>query len=540
MNPTKRSLRTIAIFTTCVLLLVVSGCLPVDGVFFLQNHSPILRIILAISLVFYFREEIVHRRVRNCLVSVSWLIVFGFILHAVKHMAFEETQTVIRYIWYIYYVLMMMIPQVSFQAALAVGEPEEKKLPPAAIVTGVITAVFILFVLTNDLHQWIFSFKPGFVDFNADYSYGLLFWIIMVWDYLFLPITAVVLFFKCRLRTCRKLIWIPMLHLAVWSAALVLLNTGNLPRLWGNSVLDFQEIIYFLLSGFWIFCVTIGLVPSNRGYKRLLQEMSLAARLCNYDYESGYQSKTFVPMTKEQLSAPGPIFLDENTIVYRRPVSGGYAYWQQDISELNRINWELEETQEQIAEEAVIIRKENEIKEKQTKIDTKSKVYDEIAVRVRPQSQKIACLSTEAKKDKEKFNCNMRLVSIYAAYIKRMSNLMLLSSGGKIRKSELALALSESAQYLNKAGILTRVSKDEDDTPIPAENMIMLYEQFETLLETALPGLSALDVTLTESTMKLTFDGAVLTLPEGWDGTAETDDGITFVRLYFRGDGETT
>lgn len=217
-------------------------------------------------------------------------------------------------------------------------------------------------------------------------------------------------------------------------------------------------------------------------------------------------------MTGTQLASPGPTRADEDTIVYRSPMAGGYAYWQVDISELNRINMELEEAQEQIAEEADLIRRANEMKEKRAQIDAKSKAYDRIAVRVLRQSQKIAVLSAEARKNRETFDRSMRLVAIYAAYIKRMSNMMLLAAEGRIKKMELTLAIAESVRYLNKAGILSEIYGEPDESLADAGMLADVYERFELLLEQALPTLEALHITFAGSVLKLSFEGAAVTI----------------------------
>lgn len=49
-------------------------------------------------------------------------------------------------------------------------------------LTAVITAVVVLLVLTNDLHQQVFRFQPGFANWYVDYSYGQVFPIVTVWQ----------------------------------------------------------------------------------------------------------------------------------------------------------------------------------------------------------------------------------------------------------------------------------------------------------------------------------------------------------------------
>lgn len=538
MNPKKRSLRAFGLLMLSYAFLTFLYVLPIDAIFLLRRTTSVFYFAPAVFVFLYFSSKIIDRRVRQYLLAVSVLIIFWCVLRAGKYIAFEETESIARFNWYLYYIPILFIPQFSLEAAMAVGEPEEWKPPVFQTISEVISLICVVLVMTNDLHQRVFRFHPNFANWDADYFQEPLFWAIYLWDFILVLLTMAVLFRKCRLSANRRLIWIPIGYLCLGVVGLFLLNSGHLLRLWGKTIGEVPDMACYMLGGFWILCITIGLVPSNTGYGKLLQETSLATQITDMDYEVVYKSRSALPLTQQQMDTAGPSAIDENTLLYRKPVTGGYTYWQVDVTELERVNRELEMAKERMAEEAELIRQTNELKAKRIQIDAKSKVYDEIAVRVLPQSQKIALLSAETREHPENFARNMRLVSIYAAYIKRLSNMMLLASEGDIRKTELVLALSESARYLNKADIPAKVEGDKDEVLYKAETLITIYERFERLLEQALPTLEALHITLSCNVLKLTFEGAELTLPREWEGTAETDEGITFVRLRLGEEGE--
>ena len=538
MNPVKRSLRAFALLIGSYAVLTFIYVLPVDNVFMLHNVVNVLYFAAAIILYLYFTTRIIDRRVRHYLGAVGIMIIFWCILRAAKYIAFKESESIARMIWYLYYVPMFAIPQFSFQAALSLGKAENEKLPVIQKVTGIIAVVCIMIVLTNDFHQMVFRFHPGFVNWDADYLHQPLFWIICVWDYLFFAFTALILLRKCRLSASRRLTWIPLIYLGLGVLGLYLVNIDKLLRIWGTSIGEFPEISCYTLGGFWILCITIGLVPSNQGYETLLQASSLAAQITDINQKVIYQGRNAVALTKEALAIPGTIKIDDNTIVQRKPISGGFVYWQTDITELNEINQELQDAKERIEEERKLIQEANRLKEKRAQIDAKSKVYDEIAVRVLPQSQQIAILSAQVEEDASKFENNMRLISIYSAYIKRLSNMMLIGQTGMMKKQELLLAFLESARYLNKAGILTKVDGRMDDQELAAVILIRVYEQFEALLEEALSELKALHIVSYDNVVKLTFEGGGFSPKITFDGYMETDDDVTFVSMYLREEGE--
>lgn len=531
MNPVYRSVRAFLLLLISYSVLTCLCVIPVDSIVMLSKTTSVFFFFPAVSILVYFRTRIAEQRLRHYLSGIGVMIVFWSVLRSVKYIAFEECESAARFIWYLYYIPMISIPQLSFQAALSAGVQSDKKLPFIQNITGAVNIACILLVLTNDMHQLVFRFHPGFAGWNEDYFHEPLFWTVTIWCYLLFFMSAAVLFRKCCLSAIRRLVWIPVTYLIIGVTGLYILNIGRLPRVWGNTIGEFPDMACYTLGGFWILYITIGMVPSNKGYEKLLEKSSLAVRIADLNYNVVYQSSSAVPVDKELLKSTGQIIIDKNTLLCCRNVTGGYAYWQTDITELNKINCELEKTKEHISEESELIRQENELRENRARIDAKSKVYDDIAMRVLPQSQKIALISSGITGSREKFDKNMRLVCIYAVYIKRLSNMMLISSEGKIRKSELLLAVSESVRYLNKTGVVAEVYGHMDDTVSSAEHIIRVYECFENLLEQALPDLKALHAVFSDDMLKITFEGGKPVIAEDFKGTAETDEDITFIRI---------
>ncbi|MBR1690660.1 MAG: hypothetical protein IJ713_07795 [Oscillibacter sp.] len=150
-------------------------------------------------------------------------------------------------------------------------------------------------------------------------------------------------------------------------------------------------------------------------------------------------------MTKDQLSSVATVMLDDNTRLHRKAVSGGFVYWQDDITQLNHINAELAEMGEHLAEETELLRLENELHEERAIIEARSRTYDIIAAEVLPQSRKIAALCAEAERDPSRFDGNMKAVCLLGAYIKRYANLSLIAADHtEVETEELYLAISES------------------------------------------------------------------------------------------------
>ena len=173
------------------------------------------------------------------------------------------------------------------------------------------------------------------------------------------------------------------------------------------------------MAGFWLSLIWIGLIPSNEGYASLFEASEISAQIADSGLNVVYRSKGAATLTQAQLASENTVMLGENTRLHRKAVHGGFVYWQDDITELNRINDELSEVGERLSEEAELLRMENELEEERARIEARTRVYDRIADEVRPQLEKIADLCAQAEKNPDTYEKNMGHVCLLGAFVKR-------------------------------------------------------------------------------------------------------------------------
>jgi hypothetical protein len=505
--------------------------------FLLRGMSNIVLTLCALALTMFFSDHVIDRDTRAFLTAGAGLAVLWAVLRGAKYIAFEESQIIARHIWYLYYVPILGAPLFALLAARSVGE-RERRLTRGELFTAAVTAALILLVLTNDAHQLVFRFHPGFADWDADYARGPAFFAVYLWVIVLLAAVYGTLFARCRVSSSRRLIWAPLLPALFGVLYLVLYAADLWPRLNGGLLGEFPEAVCFSMAGVWLSLVSIGLIPSNEGYGKLFEASDLAAQIADRDGRVIYRSSNAAALTAGQLAAGGTISLDRDTRLHRKSVRGGFVYWQDDVAELNRINGELWELSERLAEEAELVRLENELKEERAQIEAKTRVYDDIAARVLPQSQRITALCEAAEREPALFSENMKTVCLLAAYIKRCANLSLLAADrAELGSDELQLAVSESLRCVADMGIPV----DEDyagGALLPARCLLAAYALFETLLEQALPTLRGIQVSLRGNELKLAAEGAALALPEGSGASLATEDGVSYVRLALERAGE--
>ena len=108
----------------------------------------------------------------------------------------------------------------------------------------------------------------------------------------------------------------------------------------------------------------------------------------------------------------------------------------------------------------------------------------------------------------------------------------------EVSSEELRLAISESLRQLDALGIPAEVSCNTD-RQIPAERVTEVYALCESLLERALPTLKAVTAVINEKELKITLEGAEVSLPEMENAETLFEDGASYIRLPLTGKGET-
>ena len=206
-----------------------------------------------------------------------------------------------------------------------------------------------------------------------------------------------------------------------------------------------------------------------------------------------------------------------------------------------------------MAQEAELIRLRSELKEKQTQIEQRTLVYDNIAKRTQRQSQLISHYAELARLSDDtalKEECRGKIL-LFGAYIKRFANLTLLShKNSVIEVGELALSVSEVLRYLNFCGIPGEFFGDAECT-VDAQSALAVFEAFEKKKKKNLNSLRGVFVNLSAPeaiTFKITLENVEEALSDevmqslsAVGVTSETDreDDITYICFILPRGGET-
>ena len=432
------------------------------------------------------RRRILNTAIRKMLLSVGGLLLFWQIARIIKYDYVIVTGPIGRYCWYSYYIPLVLVPLIGVFVVDHIGKPEGYRSPVWMRYLFIPAAFLIAVVMTNDLHQLVFTFHNGFELYNSDYSYGFMYIFEMAWFVVLAMLFAVMLLFKSRVpgsRTFQRLpLFITIFAILFWAGYTAKLYVGDL------TAVDCIFII-LLLEG----AIQSGLIPSNMNYKDLFTQSTIAAQIVDNAHQVHYTSANASPLeiTTMKQAKHAPVH-QGNAILHGQAIHGGHIFWQDDVKAINDLAEHLRETNDSLGERYDLMKAEVDLKERRLQADEKSRLYDRIAREIAPQLNKVDALLQQSREHPEQANALLSQVGVISAYIKRRANLILLGEEKTtVSARELESCLRESLDNLRLCGVITYLDCRLDGQAA-VKQIIAEYDLFEEAVETLLGQLSAM------------------------------------------------
>lgn len=429
------------------------------------------------------RKRIIDKREKNILCGIAFLLLLDFVLQECRYQFVSENITARRYIWYAYYTPMILIPVLFLLFAFFLNLSEEDRIKKRSFLFVIPGVALASLVLTNDLHKLVFKFEKETDGTGGTYSYGISFYLIYVCIAVYSILALVIFLKKNALISAKKRTLIPALFL-LFCPISIFMGILEIPKINGICVWRLVELYAFIVIGFAESCIQTGLIQANVEYKKMFRLSNRPIKISDLSGNTLYASQNEEKAFKE----------DEDTRVFNKDISGGIISWAADISTLNALNRNIKEVTEQIATRNEFLRNDISVKEEYSKLDTRNKLYDNIALVVKPQLEKVQSLIDNTNDDN--FNRNISEIAVLNAYIKRRSNMELMdATDGCLPSEELFTALFESCSYICLCNTEAVVSPTKSFL-IPKEEMIAAFDFFEAVVEENLYKVQSIFVSL--------------------------------------------
>ena len=495
--------------------------------FFSLIHNGVLASLLIegvyILWVFSIRRRFPQKQMRGNATLFAAAFILLSLLSCVKYSFAAHGSAAARYLWYAYYTPLTFGPLFMVHASMYFGKPDDHRLPKKWRWTYLPAAMLSLGILTNDLHQLAFVFPSGLENWEVDYSHGILYYLAFLWGALGL-VTVIALAIRSTFsRRLFRTAWLPLAVLMVMAVYPVLYGASDGKLRLIQDIFEMNDFICISCIALWESFVAARIIVSNSDYPAIFAASSLNAGLADGEWNVRQVSARGVLPQPEDLkkARSGETLLpDGDTLLKARAVTGGWFYWTEDVTELRRLQGELNDTAEYLEEENAMLRVSAQIEEGRRKTAEQTKLYDRVTEVIRPQLDALDRLLRDLPPEEDAFRERMKTAGILIAYVKRRSSLLLAGADKTFTGAELGLCFEESARALRMAGIPCEIAVDREAL-LPAQTADLLYEIFETAAERALPALRSVHVAITAQpenriAAAFTLDGACepLTEPE--------------------------
>ena len=478
----------VAVMVFCAVILRVLGKFDI-----LKVPGGILRSLIYIALYIGWgisvSKRIIQVQVRHYLIAVSGLVVFWFVIRSMKYFFITDTG-IARQLWYWYYLPMLFIPLFSLFVAISLGKPASAKLSKTALVLLYIpTVLCLLLVLTNDLHQLVFSFPEGEVwtDKNNGYTFG--YYIVLGWEILCALAAFIIMIIKCRLSYRKK--YLPFLLLACSIVyAFIYVSGVEWMQLIGGDIAAAQCLMF---TGILESCIQCGLIQTNTDYRAMFEAGSIGAQIVDTDWHIRYASSNApeLPSDRMRSAESEAAKLDNNTLLRSSKIPGGHVLWQEDITDITAVLEKLEENRKTISESNDVEQENYKTKVKINTVREKNRLYDRLQAQTAHQIELLDQLLTqyEAQSDPEIRRSLLAKAAVIGAYIKRRGNLMFIGEKSDVTDTaELTACLDESFANLELMGVECAIDIP-DKNSIYTRDAIRVYDFFEAVTEEAMDDL---------------------------------------------------
>ena len=466
-------------------------------------HSPVASHLRSGIYVFLFsawcyslRIRIVQTQVRRYLVAISVLMVLWILLRSIKF-SIENTDAE-RWLWYFYYFPMLFIPMLSAFVSQSLGKGEDFRLPRWTKLLYLPTLLLLLLVLTNDLHQQVFSFPSGVLSDQA-YRYESGYFFVLGWEALCAGFALLSMVKNCRIPRSRRIRWLPLVPLAL-SLAYAYAYVKKIHWVWvlaGDMTVSQCLIFASILEC----CIQCGLIQSNLGYDELFEATSLPVQITDSAFCPQYVSVAMqgaLPQSELRQMQQDTAHLGDDTLLKRHKLRRGWVFWKEDISALNQIRKELELTRDELRDTGDVLAAENAQRARWLKLTEENRLYDMMEAQTARQIAMLRDLLAELQKTEDSGRARHLLgqVIIIGTYIKRRSNLIFVGvQRGAISAQELLLCLNESSENISVYGADCKaIVKGEGQLTV--EQATQVYDLFEAVVETELESLRALLISI--------------------------------------------
>ncbi|MDO5037576.1 MAG: hypothetical protein Q4E37_04655 [Tissierellia bacterium] len=465
-----------------------------------HSNSLILGL-YSLAIVFWMQKNqrmILHQEVRRYLLYIGHLLLAYLFVRTVKYDLTVAGSSLERYLWYVYYIILMAIGVFLLFSVLYMDKGRHEKIGGKWSLVYVLLFIFSVLFISNDLHQMIFTFPLGLSNWSdSSNGYGPLFSLLLVYCGAIVLVTFFISTKKLLDRRNVKNIFVTLAVPLVWALYTYFYLRRTDYFSWFFVAFKSPEFNTLVTMAYIESLIYNRLIPTNLDYEKFwdLSSLDIGLMTGNGVFHSKNPSLD-LDRSLIQRAEVYPLFLDETTLLESAKVSQGYSYWLTDLSPIHAIREELKNFGDLIAEENELLKAKNQLKKDQASLKRQMEICEFIEGALEDKVLHLEECLGDLGHSEEAFTEGMRLATLVQVYIKRFSNMLLLSQKSRVSSLvELKLAMVESLNYLEIFGVDSHLVWEAEGV-LDLDNMLLVYKTFEGVLEGNIRTLEAVLVRL--------------------------------------------
>lgn len=483
------------------IFLVLAACLLHALDFYNLVNFPVHTMVLVLYtvVIFLWMHNMISRVLRHSIVTkfklIGILLISYLTVRTVKYEIFINNEDAVRVIRNFYFVFPLILTQLVFLTSLHVGKSERESISKYWNLLWIPTCLSALLSLTNDYHELVFSVDP---KVRGLHMYGPVFYFVIIYIGVLALLTITFTMLYSTKTSHMSSVNLPIFILFIWGLYTFLFMIGWEPFEFVKIFFKSAEFNILIVVLFIESLVFMRLLPSNRGYESFLQLSSLNIGIVDLNKEMIFRPKEYkdIDLALVDKALKSPIFIDEDTLLESANITGGTSFWFVDFSDFNNLKRKLLSLSEDMLNENELLRAKNALEKNMIQVEEQREIREHILMKLRPQFNQLKYILMHLPEDEELFEIKLKHACFLDVYIKRYSNLFLITKNKKILElAELRLAFSESLDYLKLSDVNTYIDWELSGM-FDAKYCLNLYEIFQYALEFYMPEIDILQVSL--------------------------------------------
>lgn len=388
-----------------------------------------------------------------------------------------------RFTGYFINIAAVFIPLFGFYSAFYLGKPEDYQISKKWYLLLIPACFLSMLALTNDLHHFFYYIVPEEPQPNLYFHPYIGTYMIHIWA---LSIIAYQVYFIYQRNGTTKSD--PLYRKLIHFYEPILLFLFSIPYAATAYVVRFELVEYsagliFILVLCWQLYILTGLIPVNTQYEEVFRRSTVAMQILSPNDERIAVSENaaeITPAMLEALKQNQHFSATEDITMNLHQIPGGYMVWQTDLSQINQALRELQRLNAELEEEQDLLAQEIRIQSDETSIQARNDIYDSLSSDVAEQLTLLTELLSESFSTDD-----WNRICLIGTYIKRFCNLRLTYQEQQtIPMGDLAISLQDIAKCMKNLGIRTSL----DFCPISnlgPELILLIMKALEEILEEA-------------------------------------------------------